>query len=80
MVSVTLFSLSVLSLFFLLSLVRSFPILLIYPKDLQSGDFMAVQWLRLHASTARAAVSIPGRGIRSHMPHGAAKNKKIKKF
>lgn len=74
-VSVTLFSLSVLlHLFFFLSLVRGLPILLIQPKDLQSGDFMAVQWLRLHASTARAAVSIPGRGIRSHMPRGAAKN------
>ena len=37
-----------------------------------------VQWLRLCASTAGGTGLIPGRGLRSCMPHGKAKNKKQK--
>ena len=36
---------------------------------------LAVQWLRLQASTAGGGGSIPGWELRSHMPRGTAKNK-----
>ena len=38
-----------------------------------------VQWLGLRTSTAWGTGSIPGRGITSHKPRGAAKINKIKK-
>lgn len=47
-------------------------------KNLQGGTCLAVQWLRVWASTARSPSSVPSRGLRSHMPHGMAKNKWIK--
>ena len=37
------------------------------------GTSPAIQWLRLCASTAGGMGSIPNRGQRSCMPHGAAK-------
>ena len=32
------------------------------------GDFLVVQWLRLHASNVGGLGSIPGQGTGSHMP------------
>ena len=45
-------------------------------KIAKGGTCLAVQWLRLHASTAGVTCSIPGQGTRSHMLQlrpGAAK-------
>ena len=45
-----------------------------------SGDFLVLQWLRLHIPDAGGLDSIPGQGTRSYMPqlkilHAAMKNK-----
>ena len=39
-----------------------------HPLNHSWGTFLAVQWLRLHASRAGGLGSAPGRGTRSHMP------------
>ena len=39
----------------------------------EKGDFLAVQWLRLHAFTAGALVQPLVGELRSHMPCGAAR-------
>ena len=44
-------------------------------KKLNDGTFLAVQWLRLHTSTARYMGLIPGRELRVHIPCNAAKTK-----
>ena len=44
-----------------------------------SGNFLAVQWLGLHNSTARGMGSVPLGELRSFKLHGAAKKKKKKK-
>ena len=36
---------------------------------------LAVQWIRLHASTAGGVSSIPGRGTKTLMPHGVVPRK-----
>ena len=41
------------------------------------GTSLVVQWLRLHASNAGGARSIPGRGNKIPRPHSAAKKNKI---
>ena len=46
-------------------------------KD-NSGTSLAVQWLRLFASTARVVGLIPGQRTKTHMPHGVVKEKKKK--
>ena len=35
----------------------------------QLGNFLVVQWLRLHASNAGGPGSIPGQGTKPDMPH-----------
>ena len=37
---------------------------------------LVVQWLRLHASTARGLGLIPGQGTKIHIPQGEAKKKR----
>ena len=44
--------------------------------SISPGTLLAVQWLRLHAFPAGSAGSIPGQGIKIHMPHSKAKTKK----
>ena len=44
-------------------------------KECLPGNFLAVQWLRLHASTAVAQVRTLVEELRSHMPRWAVKNK-----
>ena len=43
-------------------------------KWVDSGTSLAVQWLRLHASTAGGMGSIPGRGTK--IPHAAQRSQK----
>ena len=43
-----------------------------------AGTSLAVQWLRLHTSSAGGPGSIPGQGTRSHMLHPVQPNKKNK--
>ena len=45
-------------------------------KTLGGGASLAVQWLRLCASTAEDVDLIPGWELRSHIPCGVAKKKK----
>ena len=47
-------------------------------RDEAVGTSLAVQWLRLLASTAGAMGSIPAQGTKIRMPRGAAKKKKEK--
>ena len=42
----------------------------------KKGNFLAVQWLGLHATTAGGPGSIPGWGTKLHKLSGAAKKKK----
>ena len=44
-------------------------------KD-NSGTSLAVQWLRLFASTARVVGLIPGQRTKTHMPHSVVKEQK----
>ena len=46
--------------------------------ELEQGTSLAVQWLRLRASIAGDTGSIPGRELRSHMPHNTGKKFKNK--
>ena len=46
-------------------------------KTLGGGASLAVQWLRLCASTAEDVDLIPGWELRSHIPCGVAKKKKV---
>ena len=46
-------------------------------KEDKAGTSLAVQWLRLHASSAGGCGSIPGRGTK--IPHAARRGQKIKK-
>ena len=49
---------------------------------MRGGDFLVVQWLRLHASTAGGTGSIPGWGTKiPHATwHGPEKKKKKRKI
>ena len=44
-------------------------------KMASTGTSLAIQQLRLHASTAGSAGSTPGRELRPRMPRGAAEKK-----
>ena len=43
---------------------------------ISAGNYLAVQWLGLHASTAGGPGSIPGGELRPRKPRGVAKKKK----
>ena len=38
-------------------------------KEFRIGTSLVVQWLRFHAPNAGGLGSIPGQGVRSHMPN-----------
>ena len=42
-------------------------------KEVKKGNSLVVQWLGLHASTARGPGSIPGQGTKIHKLHDMAK-------
>ena len=43
------------------------PLAMLSSKELEFGNSLVVQWLRLHTPNARDLGSIPGQGTRSHM-------------
>ena len=49
------------------------------PQEKVTGraeDFLAIQWLRSHASTAGRTCSTPGQGAKIHIPSSVEKKKK----
>ena len=46
---------------------------------IERGISLGIQWLKLHDSTAGGTASVPGWRIRSHLPHGEAREKKKRK-